>query len=112
MDKDKFLEKIAEIGTCEDEVNRRTLLTDLSDEIVGVFDDLETSNTKIESLNEEISKNKEDMDKLREANMSLFLKVSSNKSEQEINEGTTGIKQPEVHKRKFEDLFDEKGGLR
>lgn len=112
MEKDKILAKITEIGTSEDDVKRRDLLSELSDDIVNVFDTLDTSNTTIENLNDEIAKNKEAMDKLRESNMSLFLRVEASKSEQEMKKDITGITEPVSQIRKFEDLFDEKGGLK
>jgi hypothetical protein len=107
MDKVTFLSKISEIGTCEDEVERRSLLTTLSDEVSQVFDDYNTRQETIDSLNETIEKNKTDMDKLRETNMSLFLRVTENKPQD--NSGSTGIQDPEPNKRKFEDLFKEGG---
>ena len=76
MDKDTFLEKIKEIGTLEDEVERRTALTDLTDSISSIFD----TNS---NLVEENNKYKEDNEKLRSANMQLFLKVGTGKTEQE-----------------------------
>lgn len=106
MDKDKFLEVIKEIGTCEDEVERRTKLTELSEEVVNIFD----SNSELESKN---TKYQEEMEKLREANMQLFLRVGSNKTEEEVKEDKTGIKEEEEKEpRKFKDLFDEKGNLK
>ena len=105
MDKEKFLEAIKEIGTCEDEVERRTKLTELSESVVNIFD----VNTELESKNNTY---KEDNEKLREANMQLFLRVGSNKSEEEIIKDNTGIKEDKVDPRKFSDLFDEKGNLK
>ena len=53
------------------------------------------------------------MEKLRSANMQLFLRVGENKTPGQINEDKTGVKDevpPEP--RRFENLFDEKGGLK
>lgn len=110
MDKNTFLEKIKEIGTCEDDVSRRTMLADLSDAIGQVYDDYANSSATINSLNETINKNNEDMEKLRQANMSLFLRVGGEKTVAEVREDTTGVKDEVKEKRKFEDLFkgDEK----
>ena len=105
MDKEKFLEVIKEIGTCEDEVERRTKLTELSEGVVNIFD----SNSKLESEN---TKYQEDNEKLREANMQLFLRVGSNKTEEEVKEDKTGIKEEVKEPRKFSELFDEKGNLK
>lgn len=105
MDKETFLQTIKDIGTCEDEVERRTKLTELSDGVVNIFD----SNIELESKNKEYL---EGMEKLREANMQLFLRVGSNKTEEEIKEEKTGIKEEVKEPRKFSDLFDEKGNLK
>lgn len=105
MTKDEYLEKLKEIGTCEDDVQRRTLLAEITDEITNIFDDhdkLSEANKKYETDNE----------KLREANMKLFLQVGGGKTDQETKKDQTGIDQKEQEKRKFEDLFDEKGGLK
>lgn len=92
MDKDKFLEKIKEVGTITDEAERRVVLAEITDEVSKVYDYNENSKTTINELNQTIAKDKEDMEKLRQANMSLFLRVGENKSQEEINEDTTGIK--------------------
>lgn len=102
MDRDKFLNKITEIGTTEDEVARRTLLAELSDEVSQVFDNNE-------ALANENAKYVEDNEKLRSANMQLFLRVGEKtsddvKKEQKIEE--------EKEPRKFENLFDDKGNLK
>ena len=92
-------------------MQRRTLLASVSDEVSKVYDSLADNTATIDSLNSTIEKNKVDMEKLREANMSLFLRVGGDKPASEIHEDKTGIK-PEPEKRKFEDLFDDKGGLK
>lgn len=100
MDKQAFLNKIAEIGTCEDDVARRTLLTELSDEATPIFDDLN-------SLTEQNNNLTTDNETLRQANMKLFLKVGEQK--------TPDIEQVQgapKEKRKFEDLFNEKGEIK
>lgn len=106
MDKNTFLEKIKTIGTCEDEVERRTLLAEISDEVSLIYDNnelLTTNNEKYVADNE----------KLREANMKLFTRLGEQKSPQEINQNSTGIpNNPVEDKRKFEDLFDDKGGIK
>ncbi len=102
MDKDSFLEKIKQIGTLEDEVERRTALTELTDEVSGIFD---TNNT----LMEQNKKYEEDNEKLRQANMDLFLKVGTGKTEQDVRNEN---QEPEKEPRKFEDLFDEKGMIK
>lgn len=105
MKKEEFLDKLKEIGTEEDEVARRTMLSDLTDEVTRVYDENST-------LMESNSKFEEDNEKLRSANMQLFLKVGANKTEQEVKEDKTGIKEDKQDPRRFENLFDDKGGLK
>lgn len=105
MDRDKIIAMIQNAGTTEDEVERRTLLTDLNNNVAELFD-------KEKTLEEENQKLKEDNEKIRQANMELFLQVGSNKSKEETIKDETGAESKEPEKRKFEDLFDEKGGLK
>ena len=105
MDKDALINLIKDIGTLEDDVERRTKLSNLSDEVSTLFDTkstLETEKTKYE----------EDNEKLRKANMELFLKVGSTKTPEEVQRDTTGVDSQEKKPRKFEDLFDDKGNLK
>ena len=102
MDKAEFLNKIKEIGTCEDEATRRTLLTEISDDVSNVYDraeKLETENQSYIDANE----------RLREANMKLFLQVGEDRKP---TEPTPETEEPEAPKRKFEDLFNEKGDIK
>lgn len=100
MDKDTLISRITEIGTCEDEAHRRELLTQLQDEASADYDrmtELETSNSNLTNDNE----------KLREANMKLFLRVGES-GKGKIDPTT----EPEPPKREFKDLFDEKGRIK
>lgn len=99
MDKAEFLSKITEIGTCEDDATRRALLTDLSDNVSPIFDNVDTltqTNSDLTAANQE----------LQEKNMQLFLKVGESRqpNEPEVD--------PPAEKRKFENLFNEKGELK
>lgn len=105
MDKDAFLEMVKEIGTLENDVDRRTKLSELTDGVSAIFD----SNT---SLMEENNKYKEDNEKLRSANMQLFLRVGSEKTPEEVRNDNLGAEVKEKEPRKFEDLFDDKGNLK
>ena len=105
MDKNEFLEVIKQIGTESDEVQRRTMLTELSDKISGIFD----SNTELMEKNKSFE---EDNEKLRSANMQLFLRVGANKSEEEIQKNQVGDTDSVKEPRKFENLFDENGNLK
>ncbi|MBO5738678.1 hypothetical protein J6R97_04995 [bacterium] len=106
MDKDTFLSKITEIGTCEDQAQRNSLLVGLSDDMGTVFDNFANTSSQITTLNEEINKYKEDITALQRYNMELFKKIDAQKSQAEQIKDSTGIEQPESNnKRKFEDLF-------
>lgn len=105
MDKEQLLNLIKDIGTIEDDIERRTKLSNLTDEVTDLYDmkvTLENEKTKFE----------EDNEKLRQANMELFLKVGSTKTPEEIQKDTTGVDTEEKKTRKFEDLFDDKGNLK
>lgn len=110
MDRDTFLSKIKELGTITDDIERRTILTEISDGITEVYDNVDNLNTTISSLNTNLEKVNGDLEKANKANMDLFLRVGEQKSTKEVNQTSTGInKEPE--KRKFEDLFkNEEGG--
>lgn len=105
MDKQEFLDKLKSIGTTEDDVERRTMLSELTDEVSRIYDE---NSSLVESNNSYL----EDNEKLRSANMQLFLRVGDNKSPKEQQEDDTGIKDDEVEPRKFKDLFDEKGMIK
>lgn len=105
LTKQEYLDLITNIGTCEDEVQRRDMLASLSSEASELYDNNEQHLVDIGQLTA-------DNETLRAANMNLFLKVGANKSEAERIKDTTGINQEPAEKRKFEDLFDEKGGIK
>ena len=112
MDKATFLKKIKEIGTCEDDAQRRVLLTEINDEVSNVFDEnenLKTANEDLTTLNDQF---KNDNETLRQANMKMFLKIGEDKPEGETTKNSTGITNPVEDKKNFEDLFNEKGGLK
>lgn len=105
MDKQMFLDKLTAIGVSEDEVERRTMLSELTDEVNRVYD--ENSN-----LTESNKSYLEDNEKLRSANMQLFLRVGENKTPEQVNVDKTGVKDVATEPRRFENLFDDKGGLK
>jgi len=105
MDKNTFLDKIKEIGSCEDDVNRRTMLTNLSDEVSKVFDNNELLNTTINSLNDSLTKANKDLEDTQKANMQLWLKVGEQKEDSQVQENATGIpKQPEKTYKSYDEL--------
>ena len=99
MDKITVQNKIKEIGTCEDETQRRELLTQLEEAVSSDYDRL----TELETTNETLNS---DNESLRSANMKLFLRVGDHKAG-----GTDPIEEPK-EKREFKNLFNEKGGIK
>lgn len=92
MDFQETIEKIKECGTIEDDVTRRTLLSEIETEFTALHDSNETLTKQNSSLTEDINR-------VREENMKLFLKVSEDREPQ-----TAPSEKPKT-KRKFEDLF-------
>ena len=100
MDKETFLSKIQEIGTCEDEIQRRSILAEVQDEVSKIYD----SNNELVESNKKFVEDNED---LRRANLDLFKRIG--KDESNYIEDETGVKpEEEKPKRKFEDLFKSK----
>ena len=99
LTKTEFQELITAIGTCEDEAQRRVLLASLSEDGSGIYDEFDTAEAaRVAAV--------ADIQKLREANMALFLQVGErNKPEPPAHE------EPE-NNMKYEDLFNEKGELK
>lgn len=95
---EEFKAKTAEIlSNLTDQAKVSTILAELTehnDEIVVDVTNATTTSTKLTSDNE----------KLRQANLDLFLKVGAEKKEE-----TT---KPDDETPKFEDLFDDKGNLK
>lgn len=105
MTRDELNAQIAAIGTCEDEAERRQLLTDLGNAVGQDYDRLDELTTANETL-------AADNESLRGYNMKLFLQVSDQKSAAEQKKDKTGIDDEGANDKKFEDLFDEKGDLK
>ena len=106
MDREEFENSIKEIGTCEDEVKRRELLTSLNDKMGNVFDDNETLKT-------DNDKYKEENERLIESNRKYFMRLETQKTEQGKQKEVTGEEGEEPKEpRKFENLFDDKGGIK
>lgn len=106
MDRAEFENSIKEIGTCEDEVKRRELLTSLNDKIGNVFDDNAT-------LKADNDKYKEENEKLIESNRKYFMRLETQNTQKEKQNEVTGEKEEEPKEpRKFENLFDDKGGIK
>lgn len=100
LTRDELLTKLTSIGTLENDAERRTLLTEISEDLTLVYDtneNLTKANTKYEADNK----------KLQEHNMKLFLKISDQ---------TKPVPQKETTKEndnlKYENLFNDKGELK
>ena len=98
MTRDELQSRLQEIGTCEDDAERRTLIASLSEDasadydahaaVVAERDQLQTANKQ-----------------LQDYNMDLFKRIPAKKDD------TPAGGNP-AEKRKFEDLFDEKGEIK
>lgn len=99
MDKQELSQKITEIGSCEDDVTRRDLLTSLLEACESDYDTLSQLKTDNETL-------KNDNETLRSANMKLFLKVSEQKTKTETLENETGIKEPVKNTKSLLEIFN------
>lgn len=98
--REDFDNAIRELGQCEDDVTRRSLLVQLSDNVSPVFDE----NQNLTQTNADLTK---DLKEAQEHNMELFLRVGE-KRETETPETKEEKREP----RKFSDLFDEKGNIK
>ena len=101
MEKQEVLDLIQQIGTIEDDVERRGKLAELSDEVSKGYESIETLTAENQTLTQ-------DNERIRQQNMDLFLRVGEPKKKE--GRGSEGSEDRE--KRKFEDLFDEKGGIK
>lgn len=104
MDKDSFLEKVKEIGTLESAEEMRAGLAELQNGVSEVFD----TNT---TLKEQHEHDTIEMEAIRQANMKLFTQLGTDKTPAKQAEEQTGLKQEPVERRKFENLFDDKGNF-
>ena len=102
MDKDAFLEKIKEIGSYETPEEMRAGIAELSNSVGEVYD----KNTE---LSEQHEHDTIEMEAIRQANMKLFTQLGTDKTPAKQAEEQTGLKQETVERRKFENLFDDKG---
>ena len=99
MNRQEHSERLQAIGTCEDEAERRELIAQLIDDAGADYDNHASVTAERDQL-------LQDNENLRAANMKLFLRVGDH----DEPEDKPGDKPKE--KLKFENLFDEKGGLK
>lgn len=101
--REEFQKAIQDIGTCENDAERRGLLATLQDEITGALDESDALKTSNQTLQTENTT-------LLEENNKLFRRIGVPEDKQDPKT-KTGIDNP-PEKRKFENLFDEKGGIK
>lgn len=97
MKKSEIAEKFKELGTKETVEEIRAAISDLQNEFETDYEEHEKVQTKNDEL---VTENQ----KLKDANMKLFLATNDKGKEEEVK-----LNEKEY---KFEDLFDEKGGLK
>lgn len=96
MKKSEFTERLQAIGTEEDDVKRRDLIAQLIEEGGNDYDE----HAAAVASRDQLQKDNED---LRAANMRLF---------KQIGDDPDPDPDPKPEKRKFENLFNEKGGIK
>ena len=104
MDKETFEAKIKEIGSLESAEEMRAGLAELSQGVAPVFD----ANANLTSQHEADTK---EMEAIRQANMKLFTQLGTETTPAKQAEEQTGLKQETVERRKFENLYDNKGNF-
>ena len=104
MDKETFLTKVQELGQLETAEEMRAGLAELQEGVTVVFD----ANANLTSQHETDIK---EMEAIRQANMKLFTQLGTETNPAKQAEEQTGLKQETVERRKFENLFDNKGNF-
>lgn len=104
MDKEAFLTKVKELGQLETPEEMRAGLAELQEGVTEVFD----ANANLTSQHEADTK---EMEAIRQANMKLFTQLGTETTPAKQAEEQTGLKQETVERRKFENLFDNKGNF-
>ena len=104
MDKETFLTKVQELGQLETAEEMSPGLAELQDGVSEVFD----ANANLTSQHEVDIK---EMEAIRQANMKLFTQLGTETTPAKQAEEQTGLKQETVERRKFENLFDNKGNF-
>ena len=101
MEKQEFLNRVTAIGSCDDDVQRRELLTQLSEEASKDYDIIATLTETNKTLTN-------DNEALRSANMKLFLRVGETKE----GNNSDSTRNDEGSNLTYENLFNEKGELK
>ncbi len=104
MDKETFLSKVQELGQLETAEEMRAGLAELQNGVTEVFD----ANANLTNQHEADTK---EMEAIRQANMKLFTQLGTDTTPAKQVEEQTGLKQETVERRKFENLYDNKGNF-
>ena len=104
MDKETFLSKVQELGQLETAEEMRAGLAELQNGVTEVFD----ANANLTNQHESDTK---EMEAIRQANMKLFTQLGTDTTPAKQVEEQTGLKQETVERRKFENLYDNKGNF-
>ena len=104
MDKEGFEAKIKEIGEMGTVEEMRAGLAELQNDVYPIYE----ANA---SLTEQHDSDIKEMEAIRQANMKLFTQLGTEKTPAKQVEEQTGLKQEPVERRKFEDLYDDKGNF-
>lgn len=99
MTRDELQQRLQEIGTCTDDAERRTLIASLSEDASADYDAhaaVVTERDQLQTANQQ----------LQNYNMDLFKRLPVKK-----DDTPAGGDKP-AEKRKFEDLFNEKGEIK
>lgn len=102
MDKESFENKVKEIGSLESVEEMRAGLVELHKGVSEIYD----ANA---NLTEQHESDIKEMEAIRQANMKLFTQLGTEKTPSKQVEEQTGLKQEPVERRKFEDLYNDKG---
>lgn len=104
MNKEGFEAKIKEIGEMGTVEEMRAGLAELQNDVSPIYE----ANA---SLTEQHDSDIKEMEAIRQANMKLFTQLGTEKTPAKQVEEQTGLKQEPVERRKFEDLYDDKGNF-
>ena len=102
MERNDIGARIQAIGTCEDDAERRSLLTSLQQELETDYDTRDNLQNQVNTLTERNNT-------LTRTNYDLFLQVTD--QSKKVTEPNRKDK-PEEKELKYENLFDENGGLK
>lgn len=95
LSKDEFMAKFTSIGMSEDDAERRSLITELTDEVAAIYD----SNDMLTKANNQYA---EDVKTLQSYNMNLYRQVQDQKKSAPQPDQ---IVEEKPKKLKYEDLF-------